>query len=421
MPLIGSAPNKTFQRTDGTRTGSQVYAEQKVANVFVTAALEDTHDQDMADALSLAWYIDGSTQPSANLTMNSKKFTGVANASARTEFAAAGQVADSAFTWAGTSSGNDTITASVSPAITAYAAGQAFRFLAGGTNTGAATINLNSVGAVAIKKGKAGATAMAAGDITAGGTYEIVYDGTNFQLLNPGVSALADVVGPASSTDNAIVRFDSTTGKLLQDSSVTIDDSDNLSTSGTVTASAGLNVDSNAYYALSSSNPILAFDTNDYLTYDRTANSASVVIGGSVVLNVDSNGGATQAEMEAASSTVRPVVPARQHSHPGHPKVWGKVTETGGNYAVSASYNLTSITDNGPGDITCTIATDFLSANYAVVGSCESFSTGNQTNVSFCVKNGSQAAGSFIAYLQNVDDTPNLNDATFYFSCHGDQ
>lgn len=33
-----------------------------------------------------------------------------------------------------------------------------------------------------------------------------------------------DVVGPGSATDNAIVRFDSTTGKLIQNSVVTIDD-----------------------------------------------------------------------------------------------------------------------------------------------------------------------------------------------------
>ena len=38
----------------------------------------------------------------------------------------------------------------------------------------------------------------------------------------------------ASSTDNAIVRFDGTTGQLIQDSLVTIDDSGNIATSGTV-------------------------------------------------------------------------------------------------------------------------------------------------------------------------------------------
>lgn len=37
-----------------------------------------------------------------------------------------------------------------------------------------------------------------------------------------------DVVGPASSTDNAIARFDGTTGKLIQNSAVTIDDAGNI-------------------------------------------------------------------------------------------------------------------------------------------------------------------------------------------------
>lgn len=44
------------------------------------------------------------------------------------------------------------------------------------------------------------------------------------------VSALAgDFVGPASATDNAVVRFDGTTGKLGQNSLVTVDDSGNIS------------------------------------------------------------------------------------------------------------------------------------------------------------------------------------------------
>ena len=42
-------------------------------------------------------------------------------------------------------------------------------------------------------------------------------------------SGTGDIIGPGSSTDNAIPRFDGTTGKLLQNSGVTIDDSDNMS------------------------------------------------------------------------------------------------------------------------------------------------------------------------------------------------
>ena len=43
-----------------------------------------------------------------------------------------------------------------------------------------------------------------------------------------GVTGVGDVVGPASATDNAVARFDTTTGKLIQNSGVTIDDNSNI-------------------------------------------------------------------------------------------------------------------------------------------------------------------------------------------------
>jgi hypothetical protein len=60
----------------------------------------------------------------------------------------------------------------------------------------------------------------------------VFWNGADFQI--------GPVVGPASSTDNAVVRYDGTTGKVVQNSGVTIDDSNNvagvaqLSTSGNV-------------------------------------------------------------------------------------------------------------------------------------------------------------------------------------------
>jgi hypothetical protein len=47
-----------------------------------------------------------------------------------------------------------------------------------------------------------------------------------------------DVVGPSSSTDNALVRFDSTTGKLVQGSGAILDDSNNISGLGAISAGA---------------------------------------------------------------------------------------------------------------------------------------------------------------------------------------
>lgn len=46
------------------------------------------------------------------------------------------------------------------------------------------------------------------------------------------VAGTGDVVGPASSTDNAVCRFDSTTGKAIQNSSATISDTGNLTAVG---------------------------------------------------------------------------------------------------------------------------------------------------------------------------------------------
>lgn len=50
---------------------------------------------------------------------------------------------------------------------------------------------------------------------------------------------VGDVVGPASSTDNAIVRFNSTSGKLIQNSLLILDDSGNLSKAGDLDLDCG--------------------------------------------------------------------------------------------------------------------------------------------------------------------------------------
>ena len=48
----------------------------------------------------------------------------------------------------------------------------------------------------------------------------------------PGTASAGDMVGPASATDNALVRFDGTTGKLSQDSLVTVSDTGAITAPG---------------------------------------------------------------------------------------------------------------------------------------------------------------------------------------------
>ena len=83
-----------------------------------------------------------------------------------------------------TASGTDAYAATLAPAITAYTTDQKVYLKFTNANTGAATINLNGLGAKSIKK--SGTAALVAGDISAGQILCLVYDGTNFQVVGGG-------------------------------------------------------------------------------------------------------------------------------------------------------------------------------------------------------------------------------------------
>lgn len=149
--------------------------------VNITASRMDAEHDAFATGLSSCIVKDGQTTITANLPMGGYRHTGVGNASARDQYASAAQIQDGALIYGGTSSGTNTITCSLTPAITAYVTGMVIRFVAGGANTGAATINVNSVGAKDIKKDVS--SALVANDIVTGQLVTLVYDGTNFQLI----------------------------------------------------------------------------------------------------------------------------------------------------------------------------------------------------------------------------------------------
>jgi hypothetical protein len=70
-------------------------------------------------------------------------------------------------------------------------------------------------------------TAKARASVSAG--TGISYNSTTGVITNSSPSLGGDVVGPASATDNAVARFDATTGKLIQNSVTLIDDTGNAS------------------------------------------------------------------------------------------------------------------------------------------------------------------------------------------------
>jgi hypothetical protein len=106
-------------------------------------------------------------------------------------------------------------------------------------------------------------------------TYVLTMNGTTTQWLPAASAGSGDVVGPASATDNAIARFDTTTGKLLQNTASTIDNSGILSTAGALlsglTASEMLITDASKNLA---SAAVATYPSLTELTYVKNVTSA---------------------------------------------------------------------------------------------------------------------------------------------------
>lgn len=79
--------------------------------------------------------------------------------------------------------GTNTITGSMTPDLTSYSTGMMVIFTPANNSTGAVTINIDALGAKSIVKGDG--TALESGDLQASTIHFLLYDGTNFVLLNP--------------------------------------------------------------------------------------------------------------------------------------------------------------------------------------------------------------------------------------------
>jgi hypothetical protein len=94
----------------------------------------------------------------------------------------------------------------------------------------------------------------------------LAYNGTNWVNSNAGAG---DVVGAASSTDNALVRFDGTTGKVIQNSSVIVGDTGSITGVNALTAES-LVVNNNATLGSSNTDTL---DINARITTDLEPNA----------------------------------------------------------------------------------------------------------------------------------------------------
>lgn len=104
--------------------------------------------------------------------------------------------------WLDSVAGADTITATVIPTLVAYAKNQNYWLVPAADNTGAATININSVGAKSILS-PTGA-ALSPGALQSGHPVQISYDGTNFRIVGAPQTIIISATEPSSPHEGMI-------------------------------------------------------------------------------------------------------------------------------------------------------------------------------------------------------------------------
>jgi hypothetical protein len=152
-----------------------------VANTVISATTFNALTADLANGLSTCITKDGQTTPTANIPMGGFKITNLATGTAATDAATVAQIQSNGAALV-TVTGTDTLTGTLTPALVAYVTGAVYYFVAPATNTGAVTLNIDTLGAKAVTRD--GTTALVAGDIVSGEMVAVVYDGTRFQLIS---------------------------------------------------------------------------------------------------------------------------------------------------------------------------------------------------------------------------------------------
>jgi hypothetical protein len=158
-----------------------------------------------------------------------------------------------------TSAGTNTIalTYAVAPAV--YVQGESFSFIAGGTNTGAATLNVNGLGAKNITK--RGATALAGNEILSGEAVTVQYDGTEFQLVS--VGSASSLGTPVSVANGGTASATLTAHAVLLGEGTSAVGTATIGTSGRVLTDNGAGADP-TFQAPATPKPTIATKTGAY-------------------------------------------------------------------------------------------------------------------------------------------------------------
>jgi len=168
----------------GNFTYTYNWVQDNANGVFITDSRMDQEFADVRSGLLNCYTLTGETAPVANLNMGGFKFTNFGTGgnapNARTDVTNIAVVQDGTPMWGGSNTGTaNAIAISPTPGVTALVAGMTLRWLQPASNTGAVTVSVTGLGAVALTRN--GGTPMSGAELPAGGIVEAVYDGSKFQ------------------------------------------------------------------------------------------------------------------------------------------------------------------------------------------------------------------------------------------------
>tara|TARA_R100001086_G_scaffold115979_2_gene59444 strand:+ start:68 stop:1636 length:1569 start_codon:yes stop_codon:yes gene_type:complete len=242
------------------RNGSGTYSNPYpdfISGTVISSSEVDANNSDIATALTQSIAVDGQAVVTADIPLATHKFTVMKVGAASTDSLSLGQAQAEAFVWCGTAGGSaNAITLSPSPAITAYAAGQRFVWMASGSvNTGATTVAISGLSAIALQDNGA---ALVAGNHEAGKMFIGILNTTStVQIMQVQVSGNDPlVVNSLTVTTDATIGDDLT---LLSDSAV-LGFGENTDVTLTHVHNTGLNLKNNG---TSASPAVLLLQTGD--------------------------------------------------------------------------------------------------------------------------------------------------------------
>jgi hypothetical protein len=314
--------------------------------------------------------------------------------------------------YAASTTAANTYTATLAPAPTAYTTGMRVSIKFTNTNTNAATINLNSLGAKSIVT--ISGSALAGGEIASGMIADLRYDGTNFQLLN---NAQVSVTKSDIQSESYVYAASTTAANTYTasltpaPSSYTTGMRCSLKFTNHNTGAATINLNSLGAQSikLQDGSALVGSEISDGMIADLRYDGTNFQLMNKFDLV------ATKSQQETGTNTTSFVSPSIQQEHNSAIKAWLMGTHSAGTPTITTSWNISSLTDSGPGLVTANLSVTFSSANY-----CPMWTGGlGASNYTFASNQARTATTSAAAFTNAGNTVEDVSVSFFTFTASG--